>query len=147
MDGMNQNQSNNQTDIFGNVTPFPSEPEPLKPDDIIFEPSPMEVPVVQPEVLEIPEEVEINTTPSEPTEEIVAPTESFTEMPFSGVNQQMEEEKPIISQNQYTNIESETRMNSNMTPVEQKVDENSGLKFLLVLAIIFAIVIILLPIL
>lgn len=78
------------------------------------------------------------------------PTESFTEMPFVGVNQQeLEERKTTILPN---NINPEkidqpsfTPNNSNMRPVEKKADENAGIKFLFIIFILLLVVILCLP--
>lgn len=127
--------NDNQTDIFGGVTPFQTE-EPKQEEN----PFPVESPVVTPPVSVEPEVINIE-------EDVVEkPVDSFTEMPFAGVNQQenIESEKKDGSIST-SMIETTTEKNVDMEPVEKAVDENSGLKFLLVLGIIFGIVIILLP--
>jgi hypothetical protein len=81
-------------------------------------------------------------------EKIEIPTSSFNEMPFSGVNQQQEEEeKTTVLENQSgtQSIDDTVERNSNMQPIQKQADENSGLRFLIGLGIIFAVVIILLP--
>lgn len=121
MDDMN----NSQTDIFGNVTPFQSE-APEEETEIIFEEA---------------SPIQENNFSQEVTPQ---PIESFNEMPFVGVNQQeLEESKPILENTKP--VVEEYSANSNMEPVQKAEDENAGLKFLLVLGIIFAVVIILLP--
>lgn len=124
---------NNQTDIFGGVTPFQTM-EPKK-EETSYETSVTNSPVsMEAEVIDIPEET------------VERPVASFNEMPFVGVNQQesVEPEKKdaIVSTPIMQSLE---EPNTNMQQVEKPVDENSGLKFLLILGIIFMITIILLP--
>ncbi len=148
----------NQTDIFGNVTPFqtqnPYQPEPqLNSQDMFQSQTPIqqstnvfpnmnqmveESPLVQPEPIPI---IDI------PQEEVIE-SQSFTEMPFAGVNQQENETEQIrVLESQPTMMveQSPVEKNSNMQPVQKQEDENAGLKFLLVLGIIFAIVVLVLP--
>lgn len=124
----------NQTDIFGGVTPFQTE-EPKQEENQVNVESPVEI-------LPIPDEAEIIDVVDDPVEK---PVESFNEMPFAGVNQQdvIEEKKENAISTSV--IEETIEKNTNMQPVEKVEDENSGLKFLLVLGLIFGIFIILLP--
>jgi len=81
-------------------------------------------------------------------EQVEPQNQSFNEMAFAGVNQQQEEAKRVTileSQPTVMNVDEQIDRSSNMEPIQKQVDENSGLKFLLVLGIIFAVVIILLP--
>ena len=98
----------------------------------------------------------INSVPVEPVpiidilqdEPADIPNQSFTEMAFAGVNQQQEEAKRVTileSQPTVMNVDDQVDRSSNMEPIQKQEDENAGLKFLLVLGIIFAVVIILLP--
>lgn len=66
--------------------------------------------------------------------------DSYNEMPFVGVNQS---DMTVTEENI---MDKQIEVNDNMKPVEEVVDENSGLKFLLVIGIILAIAIILLPV-
>jgi len=125
--------NNNDLDIFGGVTPFQTNEPKINESNLenntIFNTSEVEV-------INIPEVTE---------EKIEIESDSYNEMPFAGVNQQvnMEEKKEdVITQNI---IEEKIEVNSNMQPVEKAIDENSGLKFLLVLGLIFLVFIILLP--
>lgn len=81
-------------------------------------------------------------------EQVEPQNQSFNEMAFAGVNQQQEEVKRVTileSQPTVMNVDEQVERSSNMEPIQKQEDENSGLKFLLVLGIIFAVVIILLP--
>lgn len=115
------------------------------------------MPSVQPQPMPIPE---VNTSfenrqvvqnNEQQQNGVTPPTASFTEMPFAGVNQQdIQEEKVTILPNtpissEVENKASEVASNSNMQPVEKKVDENAGIKFLLILFVIFLVVILCLP--
>lgn len=86
----------------------------------------------------------------EKQEEIVKPTDSFTEMAFAGVNQQEEGAKEVTvltsekpSENQENPVE--VSVAENMQPVEKKADENAGLKFLGIIFLILIVVIFCLP--
>lgn len=79
------------------------------------------------------------------------PVDSFTEMPFAGVNQQEEKEQKIkILPNGDSLAESENKTlealdSSNMQPIEKKTDANAGLKFLFVIFVVLLIAILCLP--
>lgn len=157
--------NNNQTDIFGNVTSFVQEPTPVTPAPVTPKPevvpmqrvenvvptsmnmgmNAMPIPPVEPvdpvEVISIPEDEFI------PEQNKEVPMESFTEMPFAGVNQQVDGKTVSASVSSEPVHMIEEDKNPNMEPVMRNDDENAGLKFLLVLGIIFAVTIILLPVL
>lgn len=127
----------NQTDIFGGVTPFQTE-EPKQEPIIENQNDNNEVTPVLNDLNESTEIIDV------PEEEIEKPVESFNEMPFAGVNQQQEVSE--VKENYISNsVIEESEKNTNMEPIQKSLDENSGLKFLLVLGIIFAIFIIILP--
>lgn len=84
------------------------------------------------------------------SQKAIIPTESFTEMPFAGVNQQELTEKQTAILPNTISVEkgeqdSYASKNSNMQPVEKKADENAGLKFLLLIFVLLLIVILCLP--
>lgn len=153
------NDMNNQTDIFGNVTPFDTEEVKDQPvinsnssdsslentSDFIFPEdtfvSHVEIPTNEPvsptSVVEpVSPDIKVEEASSTPQ------NESFNEMPFVGVNKQTLSSDTLNTQ---STIDYDSVQNSNMHPIEKAEDENSGLKFLIVLGIIFAVVIILLP--
>lgn len=136
------NQETKQTDIFGNPASFNQDSETVKPDiifdsDVVDNTSQTSNVVVE-NISQTPNVVEEQNV--YPTPNVVKSDESYTEMPFVGVNQ----ENMTVSEQ--TIIENEVVKNDNMKPVDEVVDENSGLKFLLVIGIILAVVIILLPV-
>lgn len=148
----------NQTDIFGGVTPFQTEEpkqEPVVENQYNNEVTPIFNEVNEStEVIDVPEEIvkpvdsfnetNENTEVTDAPEEISKPVDSFNEMPFAGVNQQQEVSE--IKENYISNpVIEESEKNENMEPIKKSLDENSGLKFLLVLGLIFAIFIIILP--
>lgn len=106
--------------------PIASEPEFIFPTENVINPVP-----VEPVSMES-EKIENNNM-----------NESFTEMPFQGVNQ---EEKIGHEVNITNRFEQTNEVNTNMSQIVKEEDENAGLKFLLVIGIILAIVVILLPI-
>lgn len=121
--------NNNQFDIFGGVTPFQTD-----------EPKVNKTNLENNTIFDTPE-VEVINIPEEKNE---IQSDSYNEMPFVGVNQQ--ENIEIKQDNIITTVINESpEVNSNMQPVEKEIDENSGLKFLLVLGLIFLVFIILLP--
>lgn len=127
----------NQTDIFGGVTPFQTE-EPKQEPIVENQNDNNEVTPVLNDSNESTEIIDV------PEEEIEKPVESFNEMPFAGVNQQQEVSE--VKENYISNsVIEDSEKNTNMEPIQKSLDENSGLKFLLVLGIIFAIFIIILP--
>lgn len=83
-------------------------------------------------------------------EEMVKPTDSYTEMAFAGVNQQEEDPKQVTvltSGTKPVNSVSpvEVSTTENMQPVEKRADENAGLKFLGIIFFILIVVIFCLP--
>lgn len=127
----------NQTDIFGGVTPFQTE-EPKQEPIVENQNDNNEVTPVLNDSNESTEIIDV------PEEEIEKPVESFNEMPFAGVNQQQEVSE--VKENYISNsVIEDSEKNTNMEPIQKSLDENSGLKFLLMLGIIFAIFIIILP--
>lgn len=125
----------NQTDIFGGVTPFQTE-EPEQ--EVVVENQ------YDSEVTPVLNETNESTEVIDVPEEISKPVDSFNEMPFAGVNQQQEVLE--VKEHYISNpVIEESEKNENMEPIKKSLDENSGLKFLLVLGLIFAIFIIMLP--
>lgn len=83
-------------------------------------------------------------------EEMVKPTDSYTEMAFAGVNQQEVELKQVTvlaSEAKPADSVSPVEVSAaeNMQPVEKKTDENAGLKFLGIIFLILIVVIFCLP--
>ena len=125
----------NQTDIFGGVTPFQTE-EPEQ--EVVVENQ------YDSEVTPVLNETNESTEVIDVPEEISKPVDSFNEMPFAGVNQQQEVLE--VKEHYISNpVIEESEKSENMEPIKKSLDENSGLKFLLVLGLIFAIFIIMLP--
>lgn len=125
----------NQTDIFGGVTPFQTE-EPEQ--EVVVENQ------YDNEVTPVLNETNESTEVIDVPEEISKPVDSFNEMPFAGVNQQQEVLE--VKEHYISNpVIEESEKSENMEPIKKSLDENSGLKFLLVLGLIFAIFIIMLP--
>lgn len=125
----------NQTDIFGGVTPFQTE-EPEQ--EVVVENQ------YDNEVTPVSNETNESTEVIDVPEEISKPVDSFNEMPFAGVNQQQEVLE--VKEHYISNpVIEESEKSENMEPIKKSLDENSGLKFLLVLGLIFAIFIIMLP--
>lgn len=143
------NQESKQTDIFGNPASFNQDSVTVKPDiifdsDVVDNTSQTSNVVVEniSQTPNVVEEQNVYPTSSvvELKDNVVKADESYTEMPFVGVNQDN------MTVSEQTIIENEVVKNDNMKPVDEVVDENSGLKFLLVIGIILAVVIILLPV-
>lgn len=125
----------NQTDIFGGVTPFQTE-EPEQ--EVVVENQ------YDSEVTPVLNETNESTEVIDVPEEISKPVDSFNEMPFAGVNQQQEVLE--VKEHYISNpVIEESEKSENMEPIKKSLDENSGLKFLLVLGLIFAVFIIMLP--
>lgn len=125
----------NQTDIFGGVTPFQTE-EPEQ--EVVVENQ------YDNEVTPVSNETNESTEVIDVPEEISKPVDSFNEMPFAGVNQQQEVLE--VKEHYISNpVIEESEKSENMEPIKKSLDENSGLKFLLVLGLIFAVFIIMLP--
>ena len=125
----------NQTDIFGGVTPFQTE-EPEQ--EVVVENQ------YDNEVTPVLNETNESTEVIDVPEEISKPVDSFNEMPFAGVNQQQEVLE--VKEHYISNpVIEESEKSENMEPIKKSLDENSGLKFLLVLGLIFAVFIIMLP--
>lgn len=125
----------NQTDIFGGVTPFQTE-EPEQ--EVVVENQ------YDSEVTPVLNETNESTEVIDVPEEISKPVDSFNEMPFVGVNQQQEVLE--VKEHYISNpVIEESEKSENMEPIKKSLDENSGLKFLLVLGLIFAVFIIMLP--
>ncbi len=85
----------------------------------------------------------------EKQEEVVKPTDSYTEMAFAGVNKQEEPNQVTVLTSEAKPVEHaspvEVSVAENMQPVEKKADENAGLKFLGVIFFILIVVILCLP--
>lgn len=83
-------------------------------------------------------------------EEMVQPTDSYTEMAFAGVNRQEGELKQVtVLTSEAKPVDSvgpvEVSVAENMQPVEKKADENAGLRFLGIIFLVLIVVILCLP--